>query len=162
VNPRGLESVHGNRTDPQKLSSAQSGRAMELMNQALIWLADKLRVSYGEGAMLALLKMVLAAHAKFPLTIKGNAMAEIKADTEVTLRWPAWYHATAADLQAQAQTLSTLSKNSLMSKETAVSALASNYDVEDTKAELAKIEARRDERARSSKLTLVRNEGIDE
>jgi hypothetical protein len=150
-----LESVHGNRTDPQKLSTAQSGRAMELMNQALIWLADKLRVSYGEGAMLALLKMVLAAHAKFPLTIKGNAMAAIKPDTEITLRWPAWYHATAADLQAQAVTLSTLAKNSLMSKETAVSALAANYDIEDTSAELAKIEAK--ERARGAKLSLVPN-----
>jgi hypothetical protein len=150
-----LESSHGNRTDPQKLSTAQSGRAMELMNQALIWLADKLRVSYGEGAMLSLLKMVLAAHAKYPLTVKGQKMMAIKPDTEVTLRWPAWYHATAADLQAQAATLSLLSKNSLMSKETAVSALASNYDVEDTKSELAKIEARREERARGSKLTLV-------
>ena len=33
--------------------AAQSGRALELMNQGLIWLADNLRVSYGEGALLA-------------------------------------------------------------------------------------------------------------
>jgi hypothetical protein len=152
-----LESVHGNRTDPQKLSTAQSGRAMELMNQSLIWLADKLRVSYGEGAMLSLLKMTITAHAKFPLTIKGKPMAEIKPDTEITLRWPHWYHATAADLQAQAVTVSTLSKNNLMSQETAVNTLASNYDIEDTRAELARIAAKRDrdERARGSKLTIV-------
>lgn len=51
-----LESAHGNRTSADKISAAQSGRAMELMNQSLIWLADKLRISYGEGALLSMLK----------------------------------------------------------------------------------------------------------
>jgi hypothetical protein len=159
-----LESIHGNRTDPQKLSSAQSGRAMELMNQALIWLADKLRVSYGEGGLLGLIKMMLAAHAKFPLTIKGKPMIAIKPDTEVMLRWQPWYHPTATDLQAQAVTVSTLSKNNLMSQETAVNTLAANYDIEDTRAELARIAAKRDrDERRGSKLTLVpSNKGIDE
>jgi hypothetical protein len=136
-----LEATHGNRTDPQKLSSAQSGRAMEMMNQSLIWLADKLRVSYGEGALLSLLKMVIAAHAKMPLTINGQKMMAIKRDAKVTLRWSAWYHPTAEDLQAQAQTLSTLCESGLMSKETGVNTLASNYDIEDVKAEIKKIEA---------------------
>jgi hypothetical protein len=47
-----LEGAGGSRANADKLSAAQSGRAMELMNQALIWLADKLRISYGEGALL--------------------------------------------------------------------------------------------------------------
>ncbi|MGH6971717.1 MAG: hypothetical protein ACREEQ_08905, partial [Caulobacteraceae bacterium] len=33
-----LETIHGARADPQKLAAAQSGKAMEMMNQALVWL----------------------------------------------------------------------------------------------------------------------------
>ena len=44
-----LESIHGNRASPDRISAAQSGRALELMNQGLIWLSDNLRISYGEG-----------------------------------------------------------------------------------------------------------------
>ncbi len=47
-----LESVHGNRADASRLAAATSGRALELMNQGLLWLADNLRISYGEGALL--------------------------------------------------------------------------------------------------------------
>jgi hypothetical protein len=137
----GLESVHGNRTDPQKLSAATSGRAMELMNQALIWLADKLRVSYGEGALLSLLKMVIAAHQKYPLTVKGKQFPKIPESCEVTLRWPAWYHPTSTDRRDIATTLSTHKNAGHMSRETAVKTIAADYDVEDVKAELARIEA---------------------
>ena len=56
-----LESVHGNRANADRLTTAQSGRALELMNQGLIWLADNLRVSYGEGALLQLARMVVRA-----------------------------------------------------------------------------------------------------
>ena len=48
-----LEGVHGNRADPSRLGAPQSGRALELMNQGLVWLADNLRVSYGEGGLAA-------------------------------------------------------------------------------------------------------------
>ena len=34
-----LENVHGNRTDASRLSAPASGRALELMNQGLLWLA---------------------------------------------------------------------------------------------------------------------------
>jgi hypothetical protein len=141
-----LESVHGNRTDPQKLSTAQSGRAMELMNQALIWLADKLRVSYGEGAMLSLLKMVVAAHGKFPLTIKGQKMMAIKPDTEITLRWPRWYAPTAQDRQAIANTLKMHADAGHISRQTAVSSIAADFDVEDVDAELSRRAATRSTR----------------
>ena len=56
-----LESIHGNRASADRLTAAQSGRALELMNQGLVWLADNLRVSYGEGALLSLARMVVRA-----------------------------------------------------------------------------------------------------
>lgn len=68
-----LETMHGNRANADKISAAQSGRAMELMNQALIWLADRLRISYGEGALLDLLNMVTKASQKIALTFKDGS-----------------------------------------------------------------------------------------
>ena len=46
-----LEGVHGNRADASRLSVRRrvSGRALELMNQGLIWLADQLRVFLRRG-----------------------------------------------------------------------------------------------------------------
>ena len=136
-----LEAAHGNRADSQKLSTAQSGRAMELMNQSLIWLADRLRVTYGEGALLNLLKMALLAHEKFPLTVNGVAMAKIKPDVVITLRWPAWYSPTAHDRQEMATTLKLHKEAGHLSRETSVKKLAADYDIEDVNAELALIAA---------------------
>jgi hypothetical protein len=135
-----LETAHGNRASAEKLSAAQSGRAMELMNQSLIWLTDRLRVSYGEGALLHLLRMALAAHRTRPLTVMGRPLPELAPEAEIALKWPAWHHPTYADLQLQGQTLTTLAKGGVMSRETAVRALAANYDIEDVGAEVARIE----------------------
>ena len=67
-----LEGVHGNRADASRLGAPASGRALELMNQGLIWLADNLRVSYGEGGLLPLCRMILRAGARYPLRVGGG------------------------------------------------------------------------------------------
>lgn len=137
-----LESAHGNRSNADKLSAAQSGRAMELMNQALIWLADKLRISYGEGALLELLRMVVKASAKFKLVKKdGTEIGEMNATEALSLRWPNWYQPTYADKQTEAQTLGELRDKQLISQETAVQTIASSYDIADPADELRKIKA---------------------
>jgi hypothetical protein len=136
-----IESAHGNRTSADKISAAQSGRAMELMNQALIWLADKLRISYGEGALLSLLKMVVKASANYKLVDKeGAPIGNMNPAEKLTLRWPAWYAPTATDQQAIAVTLATHLEAGTMSRETAVNSIADDYDVEDVKEELARID----------------------
>ncbi len=114
---------------------------MELMNQSLIWLADKLRISYGEGALLTLLKMVQKASAKYKLIVDGREIEQLKADEPIALRWPAWYAPTSADRQANAVTIKTLRDSGVMSQETAVSVIAPEYDIEDPQAELIKIKA---------------------
>jgi hypothetical protein len=137
-----LESLHGNRANADKLSAAQSGRAMELMNQALIWLADRLRTSYGDGGVLPLLRMIIAVRAKFALvTASGAAVPAMIATDDIALRWPKWFSPTYADGLTQSQTFETLVGGGLMSRETAVHNLAPDYDIEDPKAEVAKIEA---------------------
>lgn len=136
-----LEGAGGNRSNPDKLSAAQSGRAMELMNQTLIWLADKLRISYGEGALLELLNMVVRASAKFSLVDKkGRKIEKLSQDDDLSLRWPQWYAPTYADKQTQATTLDVLRLAGLVSQDTAVKSLAPAYDIADPQAEIKQIE----------------------
>ena len=133
-----LETMHGNRANADKISAAQSGRAMELMNQALIWLADRLRISYGEGALLELLMMVVRASDKLPLVFKdGSKVGKLTAP--VALRWPAWYQPTANDRLNTANTLKAHVEAGTLSTETAVKTIAADYDIEDVPAELALI-----------------------
>jgi len=149
-----LESAHGNRANADKLSAAQSGRAMELMNQSLIWLADKLRISYGEGALLDLLNMVVKASAKFGLQKKdGTEIGELKADEKLSLTWPAWYAPTVEDMLNRATTLRMLCDSGLLSRETAIKILAAEYDIEDAAAEKALADADMKERNEAAKKT---------
>jgi hypothetical protein len=136
-----LEACHGNRAEPSKMSAAQSGRALELMNQGLIWLADRLRASYGEHGLLPLLRMLVKASGVIPLSIAGGAAAKLSDEQPITLHWPDWYPAAPEDKQADATTLTTLVGGGLMSVETAVIAIADTYDIEDVKKELASIQS---------------------
>jgi len=134
-----LESIHGNRADSSRLSAPASGRALELMHQGLIWLADNLRISYGEGALLTLARMVLNAAQVYQLRVLGAAAPHLDAAARLSLQWPRWYPSTADDRHKDAQTLSTLAAAGQISRETAVSAIADTYDIEDVPAELERI-----------------------
>jgi hypothetical protein len=134
-----LESVHGNRANADRVSAAQSGRALELLNQGLIWLADNLRISYGEGALLQLARMILRAAQTYPLTVMGQPAPPLDPSVRLSLKWPRWYAPTADDRQKDAQTLSTLAAAGQISRETAVKSIADTYDIADVVGELARI-----------------------
>jgi hypothetical protein len=134
-----LESVHGNRANADRLTAAQSGRALELMNQGLVWLADNLRISYGEGALLLLARMVLRASQVYRLRVMGREIPAMDPVARLSLNWPRWYPTTADDRQKDAQTLSTLANAGQISRESAVKAIADTFDIEDVPAELARI-----------------------
>ena len=133
-----LEGVHGNRARADRLNAAQSGRALEMMNQGLIWLADNLRVSYGDG-LLRLARMVVLASARYRLTVLGEAVAPLDAGARLTLTWPRWYPPSAQDRQADAQTLAALVAAGLMSRRTALKSIADIYGIDDVGAELTAI-----------------------
>lgn len=135
-----LESVHGNRSNADKVSAAQSGRALELLHQPLIWLADKLRTTYGECGLLPLFAMVIKGSQKYPLKVRGKPVA-LKADVDLSLAWPRWFPATASDRSSDAGTLRTLTQSGLMSDETAIKQVAPVYDVPDVQAEITAIAA---------------------
>jgi hypothetical protein len=135
-----LESIHGNKADADKIAAAQSGRAMELMNQALIWLADKLRISYGEKGLLQLYRMIAKASQKAQLVdSEGQKIAPIATEKPFALKWPAWYAPTWSDKLNEANALTALTQGNMLSKETATASLIEQYDVEDLPGELARI-----------------------
>jgi hypothetical protein len=134
-----LESVHGNRANADRLTAAQSGRALELMNQGLLWLADNLRVSYGETALLYLARMILRASQVYRLRAMDKEVPTLDVSARLSIKWPRWYPPTADDRQKDAQTLTTLVTAGLISRETAVKAIADTFDIEDIPGELVSI-----------------------
>lgn len=135
-----LEGVHGNRTDASRLGAPQSGRALELMNQGLIWLADSLRVSYGEG-LLSLCRMILRAGLVYPLVVGGRALGALDAEAELRLVWPPWYPATSEDRARDATTLVALVAAGQLSRETARRLLAADWGLVDVAGEQARIDS---------------------
>jgi hypothetical protein len=144
-----LEAMHGNRTNTDKLSAAQSGRALELMHQPLIWLADKLRISYGEVGLVSLLRMICLASHKMTIEVDGLKFSGLNPDG-LLLKWPPWFAPSPDDKQAQAGTLAALRSAGLMSQYEGVRSIAPVYDIEDVDAEIARITA--DDAAETAKL----------
>ena len=136
-----LEMMHGSRAHADKLSMAQSGRAMEMMNQGLIWLADRMRLTYGETALMSLLRMVCEASQRISggLLVAGKPCGKLDV-AGLRLTWPAWYQPTHADKQADANALGTALAAGIISRQTAVTAAASTYGVEDIEAEMLLIQ----------------------
>jgi hypothetical protein len=131
-----IETMHGDQTSPEKMAAVQSGRAMEIAKRALVNLADRLRISYGEGAISEIVFMVVKASQKIALQFKnGTKVGKFDANSDISLRWPDWFEPTLQDMAARANTLKTLCDSGLLSRETAIKILASEYDIEDAKAE---------------------------
>jgi hypothetical protein len=134
-----LESIRGNRSNADRISAAQSGRAMELMHQALIWLAGELRVHYGEDGLLPMMRMIVAASKKYSLKVAGEDIGELS-DEPLSLRWGAWFSPTPDDKVGLSNALKIGRDAGNMSQKTAVKALAPVYDVEDEPQEIRDID----------------------
>jgi hypothetical protein len=134
-----LESLHGNRADASRLSAPASGRSLELMNQGLLWLADNLRISYGEGALLKLARMILRASRIQPLRVEGKTLPPLDPEAPLSLRWPDWYPDDALDAQRTAETMIALVNSRQLSRETALRLLCAEYGIDDAAAEMQRI-----------------------
>jgi hypothetical protein len=150
-----MGAMHGDSSDRDKMAAAQSGRAMELMKQPLVWLTSKLRMSYGDGALVDLLRLVCLASTK----IKGGVFCGDTAETALdpaglTLVWPPFFHPTYDDKAAEASAVRELVDGAAMSRRAAVMSVAHSYDLADVDAELAAIAA--DEAAQTALLTARR------
>jgi hypothetical protein len=131
-----LESIHGNRASPERITAAQSGRALELLNQGLIWLADNLRTSYGEAGLLQLARLIVRASQMYSLVVLGEPIEPLDPSAPLSLKWPRWYPTTADDRQKDVQSLTSLVAAGCISRTTALKAIATCYDMEYVEVEL--------------------------
>jgi hypothetical protein len=129
-----LEGVHGNRASADRLAAAQSGRALEMMNQGPIYLADNLRVSYGD-AILQLMRMIIEASNRFPLMVNAQSVAALDRTARLRLNWPRWYPPDAQDRAADANTLTKLIEAKIISADTARRNVAELYSIQDLELE---------------------------
>jgi|HubBroStandDraft_1064217.scaffolds.fasta_scaffold02396_5 hypothetical protein len=134
-----LEAIHGNRANADRISAAQSGRALELLYQAVIWLADRLRISYGEFGLLALLRMIVEASRTRTLRIGNRPDVTFPADLRLSLKWPPFIEPSEQDQLVTAQSLLALIDGQVISRRTATLHVAGPLDIDDPAAEQAEI-----------------------
>jgi hypothetical protein len=127
-----LESIHGNRASPERITAAQSGRALELLNQGLVWLADNLRTSYGESGLLPLARLIVRASRVYDIVTLGKPVGQLDGGAFISLKWPRWYPTTADERQKDVQSLTQLINAGCISRPAALRAIATCYDIETT------------------------------
>jgi hypothetical protein len=132
-----LESIHGNRASPDRISSAQSGRALEMLNHGLICLADSLRTTYGEVGLLNLARLIVRASQAYKIKVLNHEIPPMDPGAFLSLKWPLWYPTTADDRQKDVQSVISLIKSGCIDRETALRAIATYYDIEHLPAPVA-------------------------
>jgi hypothetical protein len=137
-----LESVRGNRANPDRLGAIHSGKALQMLNAPLISLVDELRLCYGDFGVLKIYEMVLKIESsgQFEIDYGSYRPGNIdKALETMRLDWPEWYPPTPQDDLQEAQTIQTYVGTGLLSKETALKNIADQFKVVDEKKELTQI-----------------------
>lgn len=153
-----LEAIHGNRSDANKLSVAQSGRAMEMMNQDLIWLCETLRNCYGELGLVKVIEMLLRIADTTTILVKGKPIGKVKSDEDVVLIWPSWYAPTPDDMQKTALSIDMFRRSKVVGQKTAIKSIASMFDIEDIDEEVEEINSDDDLEKSSSELNPTESE----
>ena len=134
-----LEAMHGNRTHGDRVSAAQSGRAMELMCLGLTWLVGRLRRSYGDCGLISVIKLIALITQKFPdLQIAGHTYGPLQAKN-ISLVWPAWFEPTFGDMQTIANAVQSAKSSGVVSMETAVRMMKPATHVQHVAEEIKKI-----------------------
>lgn len=115
-----LEQLHGNRAHGDRLSAGQSGRALEMMSQPLIWLADRLRHSYGEGGLIPIYRMAcrFSSVLEDGLYLGGEMMRSMDPGG-LALHWPPWFAPGETELLSLAQGLVAAWRGGILSRESA-------------------------------------------
>lgn len=134
-----LEVLRGNRINPDKLSSLHSGKALQMLNSSLVSLVDEMRLCYGNNGLIKVYDMILKIASsglyelRYGMQFEGNLE---KVEESMRLDWPEWYPPTSQDNLQEAQTLTTLTKSGIISRETAITNVADKYGIVDIGEEL--------------------------
>jgi len=137
-----LEVIRGDRGNPDKLLSSHSGRALKILNKAIISLVSELRVSYGDLGLKKIYQMILKIESCESIEKFGRD-SKIDCDSccdHLMLDWPSFYEETEEEKQACANTLKTLADAEILSRETATKEISQKYNITDVGAERTAIE----------------------
>ena len=86
-------------------------------------------------------RMLLRAHARYPLRVGGAELAGLDAEAGLGLAWQPWQVPGSEERARDAGTLRVLGEAGLMSRESAVRMVAEEYGLAGADAELRRIEA---------------------
>ncbi len=129
----GLESVRGNRMNPDKINAMASGKAQQMLNMPLVSLVSEMRLTYGEYGLITLYGMLLDIYASglYEIDNGGFEPENNEEASDLTLDWPDWYPPTPQDELQLAQAVVTLKGVNLLDTETAVQAISDVYNITD-------------------------------
>jgi len=133
-----LEAIRMNRSDPQKMNMPQSGRALEMMNQAFLGMIGEYRVAYGTNGLVKMMEMVFAAARKVPVFL-GKKRIRVPSDTDLHLKWASFFPLTAHEEYESGMRVRSDTEGGLISRRSAVIRTGDFYDVVDVDAEMAQI-----------------------
>lgn len=143
-----IEVGRGDRSSPEKIKGAQSGKAIKLLNKALISLVCELRLTYGDDGLISLYNMILEICKSPDLEIDfGDTNLKISDDHhyDLVLDWPELYPSTPEEDLQEAQTLSTYTAGGILSKETVIKKIADEFSIENIEEEIKAIEKQQKE-----------------
>lgn len=129
--------------DPEKIAgSAQSGKAMELLNEPLVELLDELRTIFEPRFKNLVLKMSLTClvmNARGEATMIETPKGYMPTSMDLTLDWPSIFPPTLVDIGLMTTAAAAASTANIISRETLTKWLAPVFGVEDVEEELSKI-----------------------
>jgi hypothetical protein len=135
-----LENCGGSRITEESLAGAKSGYAMELLNQALTYVAGAMRPAWAD-AILELLLLIAFMIEKFGGTIEGlNTKLSPEAKLKST-SWGPWYELSGQDLQFFIAATAMAVEKGMIDLDTAIANVAPAYDVTDVEGLKTKIKA---------------------
>ena len=149
-----IENCAGSRISEDGVSGKESGYAMELLNQSLVWLAGHLRHSYGEPGLVALVRMIARVHAKYPITTLLKAKFDPDAELK-EISWGPYYEPSGQDKLAEVQAAIAAIEGGLIDTETAIANIGPYYDVIDVQGMAEKAKAEQQERADAEQANAV-------
>jgi len=101
-----LEVLGGMKASAEHTKGAPSGKALEMLHQALILLVKRQRLAYGNRGYVPLLRVILKGISNGAIVVNG--ISNVNPDVPLRLVWPSWMLPTGTDLMAHAQGLQEL------------------------------------------------------
>src|SRR6185312_12698532 len=141
-----LENCGGSRITEESLAGAKSGYAMELLNQALTYVAGAMRPSWSD-AIVELLELIAYMIEKCGGTVEGLTKNMSPDAKWKSISWGPWYEPSGQDLGFYVTATVQAKEAGLIDQDTAVANVGPLYDVVDVDGMKANIEAEQTQKA---------------